>query len=103
MRQPQTNKIIVKNAYNFEIDLYPSTGLNSGSGLMNQDFKIVIESPSGKYFKMTKDDPLKPFGTFAANIKCTELGLYRGLVIGDSGNSWYVFTQWESVPGTVTN
>ena len=42
--------------YNFEIEQYPSKGLNSGSGLMNQDFKLVIESPSGKYFKLNKED-----------------------------------------------
>ncbi|KAK6462571.1 hypothetical protein DFJ63DRAFT_163055 [Scheffersomyces coipomensis] len=103
IKQPQVSKIIVKNSYNFEIDQYPSMGLNNGSGLMNQDFKLVIESPSGKYFKLNKSDPIKPYGTYHTNIKCQEVGLYRGLVIGDSGNSWYVFAQWECVQGTVTN
>ena len=44
--KPQTSKIVANNMYNFEIEQYPSKGLNSGSGLMNQDFKLVIESPS---------------------------------------------------------
>lgn len=103
IKQPQTSKIVVKNAYNFEIWQYPSTGISSLSGLVNQDFKIVIESPSGKYFKLTKSDPTKPFGAYESNFKCQEVGLYRGLVIGDSGNSWYVFAQWDCVMGTVTN
>ncbi|KAK6456913.1 uncharacterized protein RJT20DRAFT_116820 [Scheffersomyces xylosifermentans] len=103
VKQPQTSKIIVKNAYNFEVEQYPSQGLTSGSGLMNQGFKIVVESPSGKYFKLNQEDPSKPYGTYFANIKCQELGLYRGLVIGDSGNSWYVFTQWDCIQGTVMN
>ena len=89
--------------YNFEIEQYPSKGLNSGSGLMNQDFKLVIESPSGKYFKLNKEDYSKPYGLYSLNIKCQEMGLYRGLVIGDSGTSWYVFAQWECIGSTVAN
>ncbi|ODV78766.1 uncharacterized protein CANTADRAFT_53184 [Suhomyces tanzawaensis NRRL Y-17324] len=101
IKSPQTNKIVVKNSYNFEILQHPSTGLNTSSAIMNRDFKIVIESPSGKYFKLLKSDPSKPFGSYESNIKCQEVGLYRGLVIGDSGNSWYVFAQWDCVSGTV--
>lgn len=101
--KPQTSKIVANNMYNFEIEQYPSKGLNSGSGLMNQDFKLVIESPSGKYFKLNKEDNSKPYGLYSLNIKCQELGLYRGLVIGDSGTSWYVFAQWECIGSTVAN
>ncbi|KGQ91281.1 hypothetical protein MEO_00652 [Candida albicans P94015] len=101
--KPQTSKIVANNMYNFEIEQYPSKGLNSGSGLMNQDFKLVIESPSGKYFKLNKEDNSKPYGLYALNIKCQEMGLYRGLVIGDSGTSWYVFAQWECIGSTVAN
>lgn len=101
IKQPQTKKIVAKNAYNFDILQHPSMGVTANSVLMNQDFKIVIELPSGKYFKLTKDDIYQPFGTYSCNIKCQEVGLYRGLVIGDSGNSWYVFAQWDCVAGTV--
>lgn len=100
--KPQTNKIIANNMYNFEIEQYPSTGINAGSGLMNQDFKLVIESPSGKYLKLNKENITKPYGIYSLNVKCHETGMYRGLVIGDSGNSWYVFAQWECVQSTVT-
>ncbi|CUM62813.1 uncharacterized protein PRCAT00000371001 [Priceomyces carsonii] len=103
IEQPQVSKVIIKNSYNFQVYQYPSRDLNSGTGLMIQDFKLVIESPSGKYFKLNKQDPIVPYGLYEANIKCQEVGLYRGLVIGDTGNSWYVFTQWECVQGTVTN
>ncbi|EGV65293.1 hypothetical protein CANTEDRAFT_129580 [Yamadazyma tenuis ATCC 10573] len=102
VKSPQTNKIMVRNSYNFEILQHPSAGLTNSSKILNQDFKIVIESPSGKYFKLSKTDPNKPYGSFESMFKCQELGLYRGLVIGDSGNSWYVFAQWECTPGTVT-
>lgn len=101
VKSPQTNQIIVKNSYNFSVSQYPSMGITNNSKILNQDFKIVIESPSGKYFKLTSSEPNKPYGTFENFIKCQELGLYRGLVIGDSGNSWYVFAQWECVGGTV--
>ncbi|KAL6453406.1 CYK3 Cytokinesis protein 3 [Candida maltosa Xu316] len=101
--KPQTSKIIANNMYTFEVEQYPSAGINSGSGLMNQDFKLVIESPSGKYFKLSKEDPTKPYGIYSLNTKCQETGMYRGLVIGDSGTSWYVFAQWECIQGSVTN
>lgn len=101
VKSPQTSRIIVKNSYNFEILQHPSGGITNSSKILNQDFKIVIESPSGKYFKLGKSEPHKPYGSFDSLIKCQELGLYRGLVIGDSGNSWYVFAQWECIPGIV--
>lgn len=103
IKQPQTSKVIARNSYNFEIMQHPSQGLNSGSGIINQDFKLVIESPSGKYFKLQATEPGKPFSTYECNIKLTETGHYRGLVIGDSGNSWYVFAQWDCVAGVISN
>lgn len=95
IKHPQLNNISVGHAYNFEIEAYPSMGLNSGLGIMNQDFKLVIESPLGKYTRVVKEEPHKPYGTFRTNMNCQENGTYRALVIGDSGNSWYVFAQWE--------
>lgn len=95
IKHPQVSRISVKNSYNFEVEAHPSLGLNSGSGIMNQDFKLVIESPTGKYTKLVKDDPHKSHGCYRSNINCQEPGVYRGLVIGDSGSSWYVFAQWE--------
>ncbi|OBA19319.1 hypothetical protein METBIDRAFT_47133, partial [Metschnikowia bicuspidata var. bicuspidata NRRL YB-4993] len=95
IKRPQLGTISVNNNYVFEIEVHPSMGLNSGSGIMNQDFKIVIESPSGKYTKLMKEEPHKPYGIHQLKLLCQEQGLYRGLVIGDSGTSWYVFAQWE--------
>ncbi|EGW30819.1 uncharacterized protein SPAPADRAFT_62682 [Spathaspora passalidarum NRRL Y-27907] len=93
--KPQVNKLVLKNAYNFEIEQHPSQGVSSVS--TTRDFKLVIESPSGKYFPLTKDDDSVPYGVYSSNIKCQETGVYRGLVIGDSGTSWYVFAQWECI------
>lgn len=103
VKQPQTATVIVRNAYNFEVLQHPLRGVNSGLGIMNRDLRLVVELPSGKYYKLVPHDPGQPSGTHAANIKCTELGLYRGLVIGDTGASWYVFAQWECVAGVVKN
>lgn len=95
IKHPQLNNIKAGHAYNFEIEVHPSMGLNSGLGIMNQDFKLVIESPLGKYTRLLKDEPHKPHGIFRTNMNCQESGTYRALVIGDGGNSWYVFAQWE--------
>lgn len=97
IKHPQLSTISAKNAYNFEVDVHPSKGVNGGSGLMNHDFKLVVESPSGKYTKLNSSEPSNPTGCYSANITCHEQGLYRALVIGDSGNSWYVFAQWDCV------
>lgn len=95
IKHPQTSTIALRNAYNFEIEVHPSLGLKNDQLAANTNFKLVIESPSGKYTKLVLDGPYKTHGTFHANILCQEQGIYRGLVIGDSGNSWYVFGQWE--------
>lgn len=97
IKHPQLSSIVAKNSYNFEVEAHPSMGLGAGLALMNQDFKLVIESPSGKYTRLVSDDPLKPYGTYSATIYANELGVFRALVIGDSGSSWYVFAQWECV------
>ena len=117
--KPQANKLLLKTTYLFQIEQYPSQGLrhaakaaSNGKSSILPDFKVIIESPLGKYFKLTRDEDEiegrhgdgrvtgsfpKPFGVYSSNIKCQELGVYRGLVIGDNGNSWYVFAQWECV------
>lgn len=95
IRHPQTSTIAIKNSYNFEIEAHPSMGLRNLPSNMNSNFKLVIESPSGKYTKLISDNSNLGHETYHANILCQEPGVYRGLVIGDSGNSWYVFGQWE--------
>lgn len=97
IKLPQTGRIFAKNSFNFEILQHPSGGVNSSTGLVNQAFRLVIESPSGKYFKLVKTSPNLPYSSYEVNIKCQEVGTYRGLVLGDAGSSWYVFAQWESV------
>lgn len=94
IQQPQLCLLVRQNAYNFEVLQYPSMGLGPLVDGMPA-VKLVVESPLGKYYKLVSDDPLKPYGTFLCNIRCQEVGAYRGLVIGDSGTSWYVFAQWE--------
>lgn len=95
IRHPQMSTLTAKNSYNFEIDTHPSLVLTKEAALLNKDLKIVIESPSGKYTKLSRDEPHNPAATFHSTLLCLETGLYRALVIGDSGNSWYVFAQWE--------
>lgn len=96
IKQPQVSKLVARNSYNFEILQHPSRGMD-GNTQPNPDFKMVIQSPSGKYYKLIKDDPSLAFGSYTTNIKNVEPGTYRGLTIGDSGNSWYVFCQWECI------
>lgn len=92
IKQPQGSVIKSKNFYNFIIEQHPSDEDEEET-----DFKVVIESPSGKYYKLEKGDHTKLYGVYECNVKCQEIGVYRGLVIGDSGSSWYVFAQWNCI------
>lgn len=99
IRHPQTNTVAKKHAYSFKIDAYPAAGPHLVPP-MSANFKLVVESPSGKHTKLVADRPGgneagSNCATYCATILCQELGTYRGLVIGDTGNSWYVFTKWE--------
>lgn len=96
IKQPQSCSITLKNFYNFAIEQHPSSKI-SAHDQSSRNFKVVIESPSGKYYKLEKGDHTKPYGTYECNIKCQEPGIYRGLVIGDAGTSWYVFAQWNCI------
>lgn len=103
IKKPLTNTIVAKELYNFEVQRFPSQGSTEISGLPNDNFRIVVESPSGKYYKLTQSDPYSAFGAYEGSIKCQETGLYRGLVIGDNGSSWNVFAQWNCIPAAVKN
>lgn len=96
VRQPQVSALTAHTHYNFEVLAHPLRGLNLGSGLMNRDFRMVVELPSGKYTRLVKDDG-QPHGAYRANIQCADAGTYRALVVGDSGGSWHVFAQWDCV------
>ena len=94
VRHPQLATLAPKNSYSFEIDAHPAQLHLQG----NSDLKIVIEAPSGKYTKLTReDDPRGESCAFRTTLLCNDAGFYRALVLGDSGNSWYVFAQWECV------
>ena len=103
IKKPLTNTIVAKELYNFEVQRFPSQDPTEISGLLNDNFKMVIESPSGKYYKLTQSDCSSSFGAYEGSIKCQETGLYRGLVIGDNGSSWNVFAQWNCIPTAVKN
>ena len=90
------------NGYQFEVEAHPAEGINSGTGIANRDFKLVIELPLGKYFRLLKPDNGLTYGVYSSHVKLSEVGTYRGLVIGDTGSLWYVFAQWESIAGPIT-
>lgn len=92
IRQPQLSTISVGQLYKFEVEAHPA---QSSVQLVESPLKLVIESPSGKYTKLAKDEVRGAGAIYRACIQCNEQGLFRALVIGDTGNSWYVFAQWE--------
>lgn len=58
--------------------------------------KMALQTPSGKILKLTRIEVLiNGSGTYEGNIKCTEPGTWRGLILSDTGNAWSVFAEWS--------
>lgn len=94
--QPQCKKLIGGNSYEFIIDQHPSGGLTAGAGFVS--LKLGVQTPSGRIYRLRKKEGADDlYGQWSANIKCLEVGNWRGLVLADRGNAWSVFCEWYCV------
>lgn len=87
---------------------------------MRKPAKLAIQAPGGKILRlMRKEDPgrkgvavgagaggaravgsgeeVSDGGTWETIIKCSERGVWRGLVLADRTARWCVFAEWECV------
>lgn len=57
--------------------------------------KMALQGPSGKILKLARTEVYPDgSGLFEGTAKCSEPGIWRGLIISDSGNAWSVFAEW---------
>jgi transglutaminase/protease-like cytokinesis protein 3 len=90
-----------------------STSGSSASGTVagKKPAKLAIQTPGGKILRLmrkedrkgisvgsrTPDEEISDGGTWETIIKCSEKGLWRGLVLADRTARWCVFAEWTCV------
>lgn len=88
----------------------------SGSGGTKKPAKLAIQTPGGKILRLMRkedrsrgigvgssargvgsDEETSDGGTWETIIKCSEKGVWRGLVLADRIAKWCVFAEWHCV------
>lgn len=89
----------------------------SGSGASKKPAKLAIQTPGGKILRLMRkedrgrgigvgssarsvgggDEDTSDGGTWETIIKCSERGVWRGLVLADRIAKWCVFAEWHCV------
>ncbi|KAH6611185.1 hypothetical protein Trco_001205 [Trichoderma cornu-damae] len=83
----------------------------SGTVAGKKPAKLAIQTPGGKILRLMRkedrkgisvgsrapDEEVSDGGTWETIIKCSEKGLWRGLVLADRAARWCVFAEWTCV------
>ncbi|KAI6316510.1 hypothetical protein MCOR23_010222 [Pyricularia oryzae] len=92
----------------------PSSASTNGSGVVSgkKPAKLAIQTPGGKILRLMRkeerrngavgvggrtagsDEDASDGGTWETIIKCSEKGVWRGLVLADRTARWCVFAEW---------
>lgn len=99
IKRPQNKLLSYKNEYDIQIVLQPSDGILLKASRDGTNYKkVVLQSPSGKIYKLSKmDNSVKCFGTWDIKLKVNELGSWTGLITNDSGAGWTCFCEWVCI------
>lgn len=94
VNEPQSRDLVCGHSYSFVVKQHPSRGLRANGP--QTKVKMAIQSPKGKIIKLNKslEGSGKSYGTYAGTIKCSDPGIWRGLILADSGNAWSVYAEW---------
>jgi transglutaminase/protease-like cytokinesis protein 3 len=92
-----------------------SSNPSSASGTVagKKPAKLAIQTPGGKILRLMRkedrkgisvggrghsmDEEMSDGGTWETIIKCSERGVWRGLVLADRTARWCVFAEWVCV------
>lgn len=73
-----------------------TTATASTSAAASARVKMALQTPNGKILKLSRTEVYDDgSGLFEGTAKCNEPGIWRGLVLSDSGNAWSVFAEWH--------
>lgn len=97
VKKPQNKILAFKQEYSMQVVLQPSDGIIQAQ---SEPKRVIVKSPSGKIFKMTRNDPnnsIGSFGLWEAKVKVNELGAWNCLITNDSGAGWTSFCEWNCI------
>ncbi|KAI3335092.1 hypothetical protein F4824DRAFT_489833 [Ustulina deusta] len=115
--QPQCQRLALNNTFVFAIRQHPSSGTSpvpfarpttsapssaTGSIAGRKPAKLAIQTPGGKILRLMRKEERRGIGvsdggTWETIIKCSERGVWRGLVLADRTARWCVFAEWVCV------
>lgn len=96
IKKPQNKYLFSENEYTFQIIQHPSDGLvYESSAFSKKKHTLALQSPSGKIYHLTKNDPNFEYGTWEASVKVNEPGVWIGVVTADSGIGWCPYAEWR--------
>lgn len=92
INEPQCRDFVYGQTYVFAIRQHPSKGNVRSNGKV----AMAIQTPTGRIIKLHKSDNMgKPYGLWEGNVKCVDVGTWRGLILSDTGNAWSVYAEWH--------
>ncbi|CCK68214.1 Cyk3p KNAG_0A05490 [Huiozyma naganishii CBS 8797] len=94
IKEPQNRYLYADNDYKFEIFQTPFDGIITNSEEHTTKQPMAIRSPSGKVYEIQKNNLKTSYGSWTANIKVNEPGIWTALVVSDSGLGWCRFAEW---------
>lgn len=101
------------NSSNPSTSTASSSGYGGGTVAGKKPAKLAIQTPGGKILRLMRKEDRRGVGTSSRNIggedevsdggtwetiiKCSERGVWRGLVLADRTARWCVFAEWTVV------
>ncbi|KAG6009970.1 hypothetical protein E4U21_000741 [Claviceps maximensis] len=103
------------SAMSIQASSFGGSNPSSASGTVSgrKPAKLAIQTPGGKILRLMRKEDRKGFavgvrgfssdegvsdgGTWETIIKCSERGMWRGLVLADRTARWCVFAEWDCV------
>lgn len=92
INEPQCRNLVLGQSYVFSVRQHPHKQSNKFEGKI----KMAIQTPEGRIVKLNKADGSgKTSGVWEGQVKCMDVGTWRGLTLSDSGNAWSVYAEWH--------
>lgn len=92
INEPQCCNLVYGQSYVFSVRQQPCKKSNKFEGKI----KMAIQTPQGRIVKLNKADCSgKSSVVWEGQVRCMDVGTWRGLTLSDSGNAWSVYAEWH--------
>ncbi|AEY95928.1 FADL288Cp [Eremothecium gossypii FDAG1] len=99
IKEPQNKYLFSGTEYTFQIICSPADGLTHDpyDAQAAAPNVIVVQSPSGKIYRLKKAESDVEFGVCEARLKVHEPGVWLALITSEAGAGWCTFAKWICV------